>query len=262
MVFWIGILIAVGFAYSAIKLGFYQAWTTLFNVVIAVYLGVMFGPVIEGFVPMDSQYSRTLAVLAAGVGAFAVLHGISYVFLLGQFTVTFPRALNTLGSGLFGFLTGFLVWSFAAIVVCTTPLSDNAFVKDIGFDSRKLEEVKVQSYLVWWCDLVDKVAAPGALRPGSTSLTTGGSPRLRSGQAGQAVRDLLTKPAKHKKTGTAGQPDSTQPADVNEPNEPGFAEGLRPPQGVLRRGEPNYPRRPYGWSSSPNETQPHTVIPP
>ncbi len=43
MTFWIGILIAAGFAASAVKLGLYQAWTTLFNVVIAVYVGVNLG---------------------------------------------------------------------------------------------------------------------------------------------------------------------------------------------------------------------------
>jgi hypothetical protein len=234
MVFWIGILIAVGFAYSAIKLGFYQAWTMLFNVVIAVYLGVMLGPAIAEFVPMDSQYSKTLAVLAAGVGAFVVLHGISYVFLLGQFTVTFSRVLNTLGSALLGFLAGFLVWSFAVLVICTTPFCENVFVKEIGFDGKTFEEAKMQPYLVWWCNLVDKVAAPGDGRAGTEQALRPRSPRLRSGQAGQAIKNLLTTPVKRSTKGITGKSGLRGMTDVNEPNQP----AVQPPP------------------------EPHTVIPP
>ena len=44
--FWIGILVAVLFAYSAIKLGFYHTWTMLFNLVIAVYVALRISPMI------------------------------------------------------------------------------------------------------------------------------------------------------------------------------------------------------------------------
>ena len=202
MVFWIGILIAAIFAYSAVKLGFYHAWTILFNVVIAVYVGIKLGPAVEEFVPMSGQYCRTLAVLATGVGTFLVLQGIAYVFLIGQFAVTFPRGVNTLGSGLLGFLAGFLVWSFAAIVVCTMPLSDNSYIKEIGFDSKTLEEAKIKPYLVWWCNFVDKLVVSGEEQ---TSVE-------------QTVHDLLTKPIQISTKDKTGRPDTI--ADANEPNYP------------------------------------------
>jgi len=205
MLFWIGILIAAIFAYSAIKLGFYQAWTILFNVVIAVYVGIKLGSAMEEFVPASGQYSKTIAVLATGVGTFLILQGIAYVFLIGQFSVTFPRWVNMLGSGLAGFLAGFLVWCFAAIIIGTTPLSDNAFVKDIGFDSKNLEEAKVQPYLVWWCNFVDKLVASGEEQAGVE----------------QTVHELLTKSVvqTHTKVKTG------RPAPVPDVNELG-----RPPQ--------------------------------
>jgi hypothetical protein len=201
-VFWTGILVAAVFAYSAIKLGFYQAWTILFNVVIAVYIGIKLGPALEEFVPMSGQYCKALAVLATGVGTFLILQGIAYVFLIGQFAVTFPRGVNTLGSGLVGFLAGFLVWSFAAVVLCTTPLSDNAFVKDIGFESKNLEEAKVQPYLVWWCNFVDKLVVAGDSQA----------------SVEQTVKDLLTRPVQ---TGTKVRTGRPAPVvDANEPNRP------------------------------------------
>ena len=202
MLFWTGILVAAIFAYSAVKLGFYHAWTMLFNVVIAVYLGIKLGPAVEEFVPMSGQYCRTIAVLATGVGTFLVLQGIAYVFLIGQFTVTFPRGLSTLGSGLLGFLAGFLIWSYAALVICTAPLSDSGFVKEIGFESSKLEEAKVRPYLVWWCSIVDKLVVS---EDGQASVE-------------QTVEDLLTRPVQTGTKGKTGRPVIT--ADANEPNYP------------------------------------------
>jgi hypothetical protein len=225
MVFWIGILFAAGFAYSAVKLGFYHAWTTLFNVVIAAYIGIQLGPMLEDFVPAaGGQYCKTLAVLAAGAGTFLILHGISYVFLIGQFEVTFPRGFNTLVSPVLGFLAGFLMWSFASLVICTAPFSENAFMKDFGFDSKGFEEAKMQPYLVWWCSLVDKVAAS----------------EDGKADAEQAIKDLLTKPVKGGKTALKGKPGLKGKADVNEPN------------------EPNCPTLP-GVERAP---EPHTIIPP
>jgi len=225
MVFWIGILIAAGFAYSAIKLGFYHAWTMLFNVAIAVYVGIQLGPAIEDFVPATSgQYGRTLAVLTAGAGTFLILHGISYVFLIGQFEVTFPRGFNTLVGGLMGFLAGFMIWSFAVLVVCTTPFSERAFVKEIGLDGRTFEEAKMQPYLVWWCSLVNKVVASGDSKAGPE----------------QVIKDLLTKPVKGGKQALKGKPGLKGTADVNEPNEPN------------RPHPPSVERAP----------EPHTIIPP
>jgi uncharacterized membrane protein required for colicin V production len=207
MVFWIGIFVAVLFAYSAIKLGFYHAWTMLFNFVIAVYVALRISPMIEEFLPaaMDGgQYSKTMALLATGLVTFLILHGIAYVLLIGQFEVTFPRIVNTLGSGILGFLTGFLVWSFVTLIVCTTPFCQQQYVKELGFETKTFQEAKMQPYLVWWCSFLDKIVASGN---GPVS-------------AEQAINDLLIKPTKKTpakaKTGTA----SIQPVDPNDPNKP------------------------------------------
>ncbi|MGA2094504.1 MAG: hypothetical protein ABSH16_14055 [Sedimentisphaerales bacterium] len=197
MVFWIGILIAVAFAASSLKFGLYHAWTMLFNVLIAVYLGVRLGPFVEDFIPSSGQYSVTLAVLATGLASFLVLHGISYVFLIGQFDVTFPPTIGKLGSAIFGFLAGLLIWSFASLLICTTPCSQNKFVKDIGMSCEGFEQMHAQSYLVWWCSAIDKIV---------------GSPDADTGVK-QTIAGLLFKPPA-KSASLAKRP------DANEPNFP------------------------------------------
>jgi hypothetical protein len=206
MVFWIGILVAILFAYSAIKLGFYHAWTMLFNFVIAVYVALYISPMVEEFLPaaMGGEYSKTMALLATGLVTFLILHGISYTLLIGQFEVTFPRVVNTLGSGILGFLAGFLVWSFGTLIVLTTPFSQQQYVKDLGLNTKTFEEAKMQSCLESVCNFMDKLVASG---DGPVS-------------AKRTINDLLIKPAKNTppktKTGTA----SIQPVDPNDPNKP------------------------------------------
>jgi uncharacterized membrane protein required for colicin V production len=201
LLFWIGILIAVVFAVSSVKLGFYQAWTTLFNVLVAVYLGVRLGPVIQGFLPSGGPYGGAIAVGATAILTFLILHGISYVFLIGQFEVTFSRGINQLGSALLGFLAGLLAWSFVTLVICTTPFSQNDFVRDAGFGPKGFEQARMQSYLVWWCGAVDKLVAS----------SDGGQ------DIEQTVKDLLAKPVTKTRIAVTSHSDNNTPLDVNSP---------------------------------------------
>ena len=155
MVFWIGILVGGLFAWLAIKIGFYEIWTMLFNIMVSVYLAVFLGPVIAKIIPGLGQggYSNALAILAVGVVTFLILYGISYILLTGQFTISFPKVLDILGAGLLGFLTGFLVWSFVSLLICVAPVSQNACIKEIGFD-RQSQQANI-SYVSWWCDRVN-----------------------------------------------------------------------------------------------------------
>ena len=56
-----------------------------------------------------------------------------------------------------GFLAGFLVWSFASLLIYMTPVSQNKFVREIGFGSH-FQQSNV-SVVCWWCDLVNKVVS-------------------------------------------------------------------------------------------------------
>ena len=159
MVFWIGILVGGAFAWFAIKRGFYETWALVFNIVIAIYLAVFLGPVIADVVPAvrDTAYNNALTMLATAIGSFLILHGISYTFLTGQFSISFPKIFDTLGTGFLGFLTGFLVWSFVSLVICITPISQNSFVKEMGFGTQ-FEQTNV-GYISWWCNLVNSAVS-------------------------------------------------------------------------------------------------------
>jgi hypothetical protein len=207
MIFWIGILIAVGFAASSLKFGLYHAWTMLFNVLIAVYLGVRLGPFIEDFIPAGGEYNTTLGILAAGLVSFLVLHGISYSFLIGQFDVTFPHAIGKLGSAVFGFLAGFMVWSFILLLVCSAPFSQNKFLKDVGVSREGFEQMHTQGYMVFWCSALDELVGSGDIDRG----------------AKQAIAGLLFKPSAKSTSPVLMSPDANGPKPATVPLQPEIA---------------------------------------
>ncbi len=159
MVFWLGILCGGLFIWFAIKIGFFEMLAMLFNIVISVYVAIFLAPVILETVPEAGDIpccnAFTMTVLA--VGTFFILYGITYVFLTGQFKVSFPKLFDILLTGVLGFLAGFLVLSFAALVITITPLSQNRFVKQVGFN-RNSQQANI-SYICWWCDLVNAIVS-------------------------------------------------------------------------------------------------------
>jgi hypothetical protein len=158
MVFWIGILVGGTFAWLAIKLRFYQTWALAFNIIISIYLSLYLRPVIVNIPAVgDTPYSNALTMATIALASFLILHGISYTLLTGQFNISFPKVFDTLGTGLLGFLAGFLVWSFLSLLIYITPVSQNTFVKGAGFnnDYRKT----AVSYISRFCNLVNAVVS-------------------------------------------------------------------------------------------------------
>jgi hypothetical protein len=159
MIFWAGILAGVISTWLAIKKGFYETLVMLFNIVISVYVSIFLTPVIAELVPAanDTIYCNALALMVIAIGTFLVLYGISYVFLTGQFKVKFPKIFEILFTGLLGFFIGFLVLSFVAFIMIVTPISQNRFISQIGFNKQS-QQANI-SYICWWCDLVNAVVA-------------------------------------------------------------------------------------------------------
>lgn len=139
MVFWVAILSGVLFAWLAVRLRFYATWVLVFNVLVSMYVAVFLAPAVAEFAPVAggaASYGLTLSLVVLAGGCFAILHGLSFVFLTGQFNIAFPRVFDILVSGLLGFAAGFLVLSFVALVFTTTPLAQQEIVSSIGFNEQ------------------------------------------------------------------------------------------------------------------------------
>ncbi len=172
MVFWIAILAGVLFAWLAVRLGFYATWVLLFNVVISMYVAIFLAPLIVDFAPGSggaASYGVALSMIVLAGGCFALLQGLSFVFLTGQFNIPFPRIFDIVLSGALGFAAGFLILSFAAIVLTTTPLAQHKVISSIGFNEQS-QRANI-SCMAQCCDLVHAVAGfEGSKETTSTAI--------------------------------------------------------------------------------------------
>jgi hypothetical protein len=206
MVFWTAILAGIGFVWLAVRLGFYETWILLFNVLVSMYVGIFLTPMVVSVAPSSGEiasYGVALSMVVLAGGCFAVLQGLSYVFLTGQFSISFPRLFDIPLSGLLGFIAGFLVLSFAALVVTATPLAQRRIVSTLGLN-RQSEQATI-TCIAWGCDLIHTVA------------------RFEAGEGGtrEAVNRLLD---------LSGDIRPTSPEPQPEPNAPRPAQkrSLRP----------------------------------
>ncbi|MHC4115469.1 MAG: CvpA family protein [Planctomycetota bacterium] len=156
MVSYIGILAGIVFAWLAVKKGFYEIWAMLFNIVVSTYLAIFLRPTIKEIVPDDNILSKDyLTMLAIWVVFFLILQGISFLFFTGRFKVPFPKLFDTLIAAVWGFLTGFLIWSFIGLLICTSELSQKSIVSELGFNYPS-QQANI-SYICWWGDLINKI---------------------------------------------------------------------------------------------------------
>jgi hypothetical protein len=155
MAFWITIFGGAIFAWFAIKIGFYETWAMLFNIVISIYLAIYLTPIIADILPttINTHYCITLTTTALAAAIFFILHGITYALFTSQFRITFPRIFDIPFAGFIGFFAGFLVLSFIALLICVSPISKNKFVNEMGFN-REAQQANT-SYISWWCDKVN-----------------------------------------------------------------------------------------------------------
>jgi hypothetical protein len=158
MVFWIAILVGALFVWLGVRMGFFETWGLLFNIVISIYVAIYLAPTVAAFAPTSgnlSPYCVGLSLTVLGGGCFALLYGLSYVFLTSQYCVPFPKLFDVLVAGGMGFLAGFLVLSFVALVITATPLAEYAVVETLGLSVEP--EGANMACIAWCCDLVHSI---------------------------------------------------------------------------------------------------------
>ena len=211
MVFWVGILVGAVFGWSFAKKGFYETWAFVFNIIISIYLAVFLGPIIASIPGVgDMKCGLTLTLAATAIAAFLVLHGISYTFVTGQFNVAFPKVLNTVGAALLGFLAGFLLWSFVALLIYITPvISENTLVKEMDFSSQFEQTSK--PYLAWWCNFVNKLSRQDSEITGEKAISS----LLKSNDSEQQAEQ-----AEPNKSVKSAEPNEVAPPVEKQPDLP------------------------------------------
>ncbi len=154
MFFWIAVAAGVLMALLGLRRGWFESMALLFNLLMGVYLGLYVTPMVATSIPaaLAVPYGMTITTIGVAVIGFGILQTITYLFITGQFSVPFPRFLDLPGGGLCGFLAGFLVLSFVALIIDIQSHPEGAAPL-----LSKAVQVNAQ-YLEWWTDQVNRIA--------------------------------------------------------------------------------------------------------
>ena len=133
MIFWLTVMIGALAVIIGFRKGFFFMWAILFNLLIAIYLGVMLTPTIVGLIPgiEDNGYHRAGCVVGIAFVTFAFLYTIAIVYFAADSKITLPQFLDKVGTCLISFFVGYLICSFIFFVVCVMPFSKAPLMKKI-----------------------------------------------------------------------------------------------------------------------------------
>lgn len=219
MVFWIAVLTGALFVWLAVRRGFYDTWALLFNIMVSIYVSIFLAPIVARSIPMPggAAWCMALSMFVLAGGVFAILYGLSWVFLTGQFSVRFPSLFDVVFSGILGFTAGFLILSFVALALSTTPLVQHKIVSTLGL-GRDAQGANVAG-VAHCCDLIHSMVG---FADGSTTQS--------------AVKRVL------ETSDLLAANDKALP-DPNDPNKPTVPEPRKPrdtapPGGLHRRSLP------------------------
>ena len=127
----IAVLIGCVSAVIGIKKGFFAVWPVFFNILIAIYIGIMLTPTIVGLAPEieESGYYGACCVACIAILVFAVLQAVVTIFFSRMYEAASPEILDRIGSAVLGFLSGYLVCSFVVLLIFITPFARHPALK-------------------------------------------------------------------------------------------------------------------------------------
>ena len=157
MFLWIMIIISVLTAYLGYKKGLFVMFATLFNLMFAIFIGVLSTPKLMSLSAgyENSGYYAAASVLLLFVLIFGVLQFFACFYFLRDREDLFPKLLDKAGAMIFGFLCGYVVCCVLMLSFCIMPCSNKAQESHI-FSREQLEQLsvpgvdKVCNFLAWY----------------------------------------------------------------------------------------------------------------
>ena len=127
----LSIIIAVIFGLYAYKKGLFSTWPLVFNILMAIYLGIMLSPfVIEftgDYIEPLGDFKNITILLTVSVSYFAIAQLLTFVYLTGTFCVSLSPVVEKILSPLIGAAAGFAAVSFCFFCLTVSGISDVPF---------------------------------------------------------------------------------------------------------------------------------------
>lgn len=140
MIYGVAIVISGLMAWLGLRKGVYAMAATAFNLLMAIYTGVLTIPLVLKTSPglETSGYYAAFCLLILITACFVLLQGICYYFFLRGADVVFPNLFDRVGGCLLGFVSGYVLAGILCLAVCMMPFSRMDFIQGF-FPSERLE---------------------------------------------------------------------------------------------------------------------------
>jgi len=142
------ILLGGAFAYIGLKKKFFVMWSMLFNLLVSIFLGVMFLPLISRLTPDigENGYFLSLCMFVLTALFFFTLHVIVKMYVIASNSGVFPVIFDRVGAGILGFLFGYIVCCFVFFILSVMPIAKHPFMTNVfgkkGFGALSSRPVK------------------------------------------------------------------------------------------------------------------------
>jgi hypothetical protein len=163
------LIAAVGFALLGYKKTLYPVWAFLFNVIVAVYLGVMTAPQMVDklgiFRLCMGNFAYAVCIFVIAVIYFLIIQLLTFRFFTAVYCVSFPAMLNKIGAAVLGFFAGAAIAGFVLFLINISPLAKITAFN--FFSGAKLSPEKANIVVYKTCNFVHGIS----LQPCSTSVS-------------------------------------------------------------------------------------------
>jgi len=118
-------------AWMGLRKGVFIMAATCFNLLVAVYLGVLSTPMVLKTIPEleASGYFSALCMLLLIFLCFLLLEGVCYCFFFRGTDIVFPPLFDKIGGGLLGFVSGYVLAGVLILAICMMPFARLDFIQ-------------------------------------------------------------------------------------------------------------------------------------
>jgi uncharacterized membrane protein required for colicin V production len=143
----IALIFAAAGCILGLKKGVLAAWAVMFNIMISVYLGLMTVAIIGKYSPdsLPNQWAKAGVLFLTAVLLFIMLT-LFYVHLFGNYAYPdLPQYFELIGSGIFGFVAGYLTLWFFVYLFFLTPAAKIDYISAKSGDLNTCSRGKIDA---------------------------------------------------------------------------------------------------------------------
>ncbi len=128
----VGLIFAVILAVAGYKKGLYFTWSLAFNIIVAIYLGIMLGQwtlqTFGEYLILLGTAARAITPAAISIVYFCISQTLAWYYFTGTFCVSIPNLFDKFGAAAAGFGSGYAVGNYLIFLLAIGGFSTVPYI--------------------------------------------------------------------------------------------------------------------------------------